>query len=72
MDIVDRLREVKSIGGYFKDELSQEAANEIERLRKALHHCVEAIKEWERKPEGIEPYLLGAMDNAIKVLKETE
>jgi hypothetical protein len=36
MDIVERLRKVPSIGGYFKDELSQEAADEIERLREAL------------------------------------
>lgn len=36
MDVVERLRKVKSIGGYFKDELSQEAADEIERLRGAL------------------------------------
>jgi hypothetical protein len=36
MDIVERLRKVPSIGGYFKDELSQEAADEIERLREKL------------------------------------
>ena len=68
-DIVARLRQFASVTRHRDRE---EAADEIERLRKALNHCVEAIKEWERKPEGIEPYLLGAMDNAIKVLKETE
>ena len=31
-DLVKRLREVPSIGGYFKDPLSLEAANRIEKL----------------------------------------
>ena len=35
MDIVERLRKVPSVGGYFKDELSQEAADIIEKLREA-------------------------------------
>ena len=72
MDIVDKLRMTGEDWPACLVELEMEAANEIERLRKALHHCVEAIKEWERKPEGIEPFLLGAMDNAIKVLREIE
>ena len=33
MDIVDRLREGKSAGGYWREK---EAADEIERLREAL------------------------------------
>lgn len=43
---------------------AEKAEAEIERLRAALEYCVEAIAEWERKPEGIDGFLLGAMDNA--------
>ena len=41
----------------------------IEALEKSLGHCVRAIAEWERKPEGVAPYLLGALDHARKTLE---
>jgi hypothetical protein len=41
----------------------------MEKLELALKHCIRAISEWERKPEGIEPYLLGALDSACKALE---
>ena len=48
MDIVERLREGKSAGGYWREK---EAADEIERLREALtwieRHPVEESKQWE-------------------------
>ena len=48
MDIVKRLREGKSAGGYWREK---EAADEIERLREALtwieRHPVEESKQWE-------------------------
>jgi len=45
------------------------SAIRIEELEKSLGHCVRAIAEWQRKPEGIEPYLLGALDHARKTLE---
>ena len=42
----------------------------IEQLEAALRHCVNAISEWERKPEGVDGFLLGAMDNARAALGE--
>ena len=49
MDIVERLREGKSAGGYWREK---EAADEIERLREALRlmpkTIVEAADEIER------------------------
>jgi len=42
---------------------------EIDHLRAALQHCVNAIAEYEKdSDESIRPFLLGAMDNAKKVL----
>ena len=46
------------------------AADRIEQLEAALRHCVNAISEWERKPEGVDGFLLGAMDNARAALGE--
>jgi hypothetical protein len=46
--------------------LGQEAG----RMREALLHCANSIAEWERKPEGVAPFLLGALDNARTVLGE--
>ena len=40
-DLVKRLREVPSIGGYFKDPLSLEAAARIEKLEAVLREIVE-------------------------------
>jgi hypothetical protein len=42
----------------------------IEKMETALRHCVNAISEWERKPEGVDGFLLGAMDNARAALGE--
>ena len=42
----------------------------IEEMEAALRHCVNAISEWERKPEGVDGFLLGAMDNARAALGE--
>ena len=48
----------------------------IEKLEAALKHCINAIRQYEmgddrpRGPAGpVGPWLLGAMDNAIKVLE---
>ena len=42
---------------------------EIKRLREALQHCINAIAEYEKdSSENIRPFLLGAMDNAKKIL----
>ena len=48
----------------------------IEKLEAALKHCINALKQYEmgddrpRGPAGpVRPWLLGAMDNAIKVLE---
>jgi hypothetical protein len=53
-----------------------EAADRIEKLETALKHCINAIRQYEmgddrpRGPAGpVRPWLLGAMDNAIKVLE---
>jgi len=44
---------------------------EIERLRESLQHCINAIAEYEKdSSENIRPFLLGAMDNARKVLNK--
>jgi hypothetical protein len=43
---------------------------EVGRLREALRHCANSIAEWERKPEGMAPFLLGALDNARAALGE--
>ncbi len=49
----------------------QEAAYEIERLRESLQHCINAIAEYEKdSSENIRPFLLGAMDNARKVVNK--
>ena len=50
----------------------------IEKLEAALKHCIDALKEYEMgddRPRGpipnddLRPWLLGAMDNAIKVME---
>jgi hypothetical protein len=55
------------------------AADRIEKLEAALQHCINALREYEMgddRPRGpilnddLRPWLLGAMDNAIKVLEE--
>jgi chromosome segregation ATPase len=43
---------------------------EVGRMREALLHCANSIAEWERKPEGVAPFLLGALDNARAALGE--
>jgi len=59
------------------DPVCIEAIDEIERLcaenkrlREALRHCANSIAEWERRPEGVAPFLLGALDNARAALGE--
>ena len=42
MDIVERLREGKSAGGYWREK---EAADEIERLRKEVKELEEIMEE---------------------------
>ena len=51
------------------DEIKRLRAREA-RLREALLHCANSIAEWERKPEGVAPFLLGALDNARAALGE--
>jgi hypothetical protein len=53
-------------------------ADRIEKLEAALRHCINALRQYEMgddRPRGpipnddLRPWLLGAMDNAIKVLE---
>lgn len=56
--------------GYYEG-----CANPIVRydaLRDALQHCADAIASWKKKPEGADPWLLGALDNALKVLEQSK
>ena len=77
-DLVKRLRERNDLRMLtasmpplpVKDWLCNEAADRIEQLEAALRHCANAILEWERKPEGVDGFLLGAMDNARAALGE--
>ena len=48
MDIVERLREGKSAGGYWREK---EAADEIERLREAMLEIVYLIGDSSRRQE---------------------
>ena len=41
-------------------------------LRDALQHCVDAIASWAKKPEGADPWLLGALDNALEALEQNK
>ena len=82
MDIVEWLRQFKlstsdsNYNALIVNGKTEEAADEIERLRKALHHCVEALAEFEKDSNlpieqfqhnvvfELKGYLLGALDNA--------
>ena len=73
-DLVKRLRKNVMCG----DAVIEEAAERIEKLEAALKHCIDALKEYEMgddRPRGpipnddLRPWLLGAMDNAIKVME---
>ena len=69
----DLVKHLRNAGRAFVDNeynLHARAADRIEQLEAALRHCVNAILEWERKPEGVDGFLLGAMDNARAALKE--
>ena len=80
-DLVKRLRELTcncydaEVIEAGKDAMD-EAAIRIEKLETALKHCINAIRQYEmgddrpRGPAGpVRPWLLGAMDNAIKVME---
>lgn len=41
-------------------------------LRDALQHCADAIASWAKKPEGADPWLLGALDNALEALEQNK
>ena len=41
-------------------------------LRDALQHCADAIASWAKKPEGADPWLLGALDNALEALEQSK
>ena len=41
-------------------------------LRDALQHCADAIASWAKKPEGADPWLSGALDNALEVLEQSK
>lgn len=61
VDVVERLRKVKSIGGYFKDELSQEAADTIERMREAMIDIMVLVGDLDRRQEImdiVKPYAI--------------
>ena len=80
-DLVKRLQEVGGISDdgatrWYINPDGPEAASRIEKLEAALKHCINALKQYEmgddrpRGPAGpVRPWLLGAMDNAIKVLE---
>lgn len=71
-DLVKRLREFEMSDDIGDGDFStcMKAADRIEQLEKALRHCANAIAEWERKPLGIGPFLLGALDNARTALSQ--
>ena len=82
MDIVERLREGKSAGGYWREK---EAADEIERLREALQFYAsknnyEKKKVWtttlpQYEPDGykiVTPVLFDNGERARAALKEGE
>ena len=76
-DLVRRLRCYADIDdAVYNPWVYGEAADRIEKLETALKHCINAIRQYEmgddrpRGPAGpVRPWLLGAMDNAIKVLE---
>ena len=58
--------------------VAEVCADRIEKLEAALKHCINALREYEMgddRPRGpipndnLRPWLLGAMDNAIKALE---
>jgi hypothetical protein len=51
-DIVERLRDVCDI--MCDDSLRAEAADEIERLRRALEPFAKVASEWDGEPESLE------------------
>ena len=81
MDIAELLRELAK-SGYDAEvidrskDMMEVAADEIERLREALHHCVKALAEFEKDSNlpieqfqynvvfKLKGYLLGALDTA--------
>jgi len=68
-DITERLRKHELGPDEWLSDLLKEGATEIERLREALQHCVNAIAEYARdNDESIRPFLLGSLDNARKTL----
>ena len=82
MDIVDRLREGKSAGGYWREK---EAADEIERLREALQFYAsknnyEKKKVWtttfpQYEPDGykiVTPVLSDNGEKARSALQQKE
>jgi hypothetical protein len=79
-DLVKRLRGYPGKRGMEKPfhVTMDEAADRIEKLEAALKHCINALQQYEmgdNRPRGpipnddLRPWLLGAMDNAIKVLE---
>ena len=75
-DLVERLRRYAEIDDH--PWVYGEAADRIEKLESALKHCINALQEYEMgddRPRGpipnddLRPWLLGAMDNAIKALE---
>ena len=75
-NLIERLREKAFRTETY--ELLEDAADRIEKLEAALKHCIDALKEYEMgddRPRGpipnddLRPWLLGAMDNAIKVME---
>lgn len=64
-NLVEQLRTVALLTAY---DVCRQAADRIDKLEKSLKFCVDAIEEWEKRPDGIEPYLLGALDHARKTL----
>ena len=74
-DLVKRLRWLGDHAS-FEPHTHHTAADRIEKLEAALKHCINAIRQYEmgddrpRGPAGpVRPWLLGAMDNAIKILE---
>ena len=63
MDLVERLREGKSAGGYWREK---EAADEIERLREALKELLNVIPNFPSDGN----FLVGMLERYNKALIE--
>lgn len=78
-DEIERLREENAALLRSADDVYKRLMPEIEQLREALKHCVNALAEYEKEldppprrkqPADLTPFLLGALDNARSALQQ--